>query len=265
MHQYRAGCTVLESPITKENCGEQLRELRLRNRISRDVLGKVLGTNRGTIRRQEESETAKPSDEFMNRLGAVQLLGASKLLDTERDDTEGHGVLFDPAAGGGQMIVEALRQLTGQGVAAGLTVLLLQGTNVRGKAIPLPSLSTLTQVGAGSVKALADVAAANGFQLEETDKGWRAVRAPDFLVSDADNNPLYAAEAKTNPRSGTPSKREHFKISAGPGSGKTHVLVSQVMSELGKRKKTMTPAALEARKNAAKKSADARRTKILRK
>ena len=25
----------------------------------------------------------------------------------------------------------------------------------------------------------------------------------DFLVSDADNNPLYAAEAKTNPRSGS--------------------------------------------------------------
>ena len=131
----------------------------------------------------------------MNKLRAVHLLGVSKLLGIER------------GAGKSQVMVKLLSQLTGQGVAAGLTALVLMGRNVRGKAIPLPSLSTLTQIGYGSVKALSDVAAANGLQLQETDTGWEAVCAPDFLVSDADNNPLYAAEAKTNVRSGTPSSR----------------------------------------------------------
>ena len=81
----------------------------------------------------------------MNRLGAVHLLGVSKLLDTEQRAAilaRGRGEnakcltthrVFDPAAGGGQMIVEALRQLTGQGVAAGLTVLVLHGDATSGE------------------------------------------------------------------------------------------------------------------------------------
>jgi transcriptional regulator with XRE-family HTH domain len=92
---------------------------------------------------------------------------------------------------------------------------------------------------------------------------FKKIREVDFLISDPENGQLYAVEVKT--RRGTPSKRENFKVWAQPGTGKTHALLSHVMSELGKRKKTMTPAALEARKNAAKKSADARRKKSLQK
>src|SRR6266550_9512628 len=69
--------------ITKENCGEQIRALRERSGVSREDLARLLGVNRTTLLRMEQQNGSKPSDDFINRLKAVQLIGVAKLSEAD--------------------------------------------------------------------------------------------------------------------------------------------------------------------------------------
>jgi transcriptional regulator with XRE-family HTH domain len=158
--------------ITKKNCGAKLAELRAKlGGMSRTDLATVLGVARTTIMRIEEGQT-EPSDDFLNRLKAVQIIGAARFRSLSEEGKanlvsalaelgEDAEVLESAAPGNVPKDPNTSGVLTGLG-ALGASVLGIAALGI----VPLLA-------GYGVAKALKSVLKANNLGVAEKNGSWQ--------------------------------------------------------------------------------------------
>jgi DNA-binding XRE family transcriptional regulator len=168
-----------KEPVTKENCGLKLRLIREILGMSRRELAKIIGVSESTLRRLEEGSSL-PTDEFMNRLQALCVIGAAKyakLSATEKEKvSEMLGATGGVVAGVGGSIAAigaagAVSGFSAAGITSGLAAIgvgaMLTGIGVVA-AIPVAT----GLLGYGLVKGIKAICEANNLSCTEVNKRW---------------------------------------------------------------------------------------------
>jgi DNA-binding XRE family transcriptional regulator len=170
---------MLES-VTRENCGKILKMLRKKfGSMSLQDLAKVLGVSRSTIMRIEDGRTL-PSDEFLNRLKALQLIGTAKFRMLSEKHKTHFTQLVEEIGEDPEMISKAmnknmLKKLTPVGILAGLGT--LGGATLVASAGAISSVPILSGLaGYGIVKGLKAVLDANNLKATEVDGRWEIIK-----------------------------------------------------------------------------------------
>jgi DNA-binding XRE family transcriptional regulator len=172
-----------KEPVTKENCGVKLRLIRELLDMSRRELAKIIGVSESTLRRLEEGNSL-PTDEFMNRLQALCVIGAAKyakLSDAEKEKiSEVVGTAGGVVAGVGGSIAAigaagAVSGFSAAGITSGLAAIgggaMLTGIGVVA-AIPVAT----GLLGYGLVKGIKAICEANNLSCNEVNEKWEIRR-----------------------------------------------------------------------------------------
>ena len=170
---------LLEEEVTKANCGEKLEFVRKISGMSKRELAGKLGVSEATIRRLE-AESSEPTDEFMNRIRALCVIGIAKfgkLSESEKEKvSESLGALGGVVAGiggaiGAVSVSGAVAGLSAAGMTSGLAALgggaMLTGIGVVA-AIPIAA----GLAGFGLVKGIKMICEANGLECQEINERW---------------------------------------------------------------------------------------------
>jgi len=172
-----------KEPVTKENCGKKLCIIRDLLRIPRRELARVIGVSESTLRRLEEKNTI-PTDEFMNRLQALCVIGAAKyakLSEAEKEKvSEGLGVIGGTVAGvGGSIAAIGAAGAVGGFSAAGIT----SGLAAIGGGAMLTGIGVVAMIpigtgllGYGLVRGIKNICEANKLSSKEIDGNWEIRR-----------------------------------------------------------------------------------------
>jgi DNA-binding XRE family transcriptional regulator len=168
--------------VTRENCGRVLKMLRNKfGSMTLEDFAKTLGVSRSTVMRIEDGRTL-PSDEFLNRLKALQLIGASKFGQLSSKDKTHFTNLVEEINEDPELILKALKdnmlkKLTPFGILAGLGTI--------GGAALITSSSTISSIpilsslaGYGLIKALKTVLESNNLMATEVDGRWEIIIKP---------------------------------------------------------------------------------------
>jgi DNA-binding XRE family transcriptional regulator len=165
-------------PIIRENCGQALRNIRNKfGKMSLEDLAKIIGVSRSTVMRIEDGRTL-PSDEFMNRLKALQLIGISKFkMLSEKNKTKFSMVLEelgeDVDAISKILMSKMIKELLPFGIIAGTGV--IEGAAfVSGSICSIPVLTGLA--GYGLIKGMKAILKANNLKCTEVDGRWEIER-----------------------------------------------------------------------------------------
>ncbi len=170
---------MLEEEVTKANCGKKLILVRKISSISRRELAEKLAVSEATVRRIEAG-ISKPTDEFMNRVHALCVLGIAKfgkLSKTEKKKvSESLGAAGGIVAGVGGAIGAisasgAVAGLSAAGITSGLAAL-GGGAMVSGIAVvaAIPVLTGLA--GYGLVKGIKKICEKNELECREVNRRW---------------------------------------------------------------------------------------------
>ena len=172
--------TEMLEEITRKNCGKTLNKIRKNfGSMSLQDFAKLIGVSRSTIMRIEDGRTL-PSDEFLNRLKALQLIGVSKFRMLSDKNKTHFTKLIEEVGENPDEISQIIRKnmlkvLTPAGILAGLGVLggasLVASTTVISS---IPILSGLS--GYGIVKGLKAILDANNLRATEVDGRWEIIR-----------------------------------------------------------------------------------------
>ena len=165
--------------VTKENCGEKIRMIRDLLKIQRRELARIIGVSESTLRRLEEKNTI-PTDEFMNRLQALCVIGAAKyakLSVAEKEKvSEVLGVAGGTVAGVGGSIAAigaagAVSGFSAAGITSGLAAIgggaMLTGIGV----VAMIPIGT-GLLGYGLVKGIKKICEANKLSSQEVAGQW---------------------------------------------------------------------------------------------
>lgn len=164
--------------VTQENCGEKLLLIRMISGMSRRDLARVLGVRESTIYRLEHG-TTKPSHEFMNRLRALQVIGASRFRNMseveKKKAAETIGVGTGIGAGIGASVAAisvagTVSGLSAAGITSGLAA--IGGTMLGGVAVIATIPAAAGLLGYGIVKAIRKLCEENELSCEEFDDRW---------------------------------------------------------------------------------------------
>jgi len=164
--------------VTQENCGEKLLLIRMISGMSRRDLARVLGVRESTIYRLEHG-TTKPSQEFMNRLRALQVIGVSRFRNMgeaeKKKAAETIGVGTGIGAGIGASVAAistagTISGLSAAGITSGLAA--IGGTMLGGIAVVATIPAAAGLLGYGIVKALRKICEENELSCEEFDDRW---------------------------------------------------------------------------------------------
>ncbi len=162
--------------VNRDNCGEVLKGIRRKfGSMSMAELAKTLGVSRSTVMRIEAGQTL-PSEEVLNRLKAIQLIGISKFLELSQKDRE-QFALFMNGMGensddfSNNMTTHMVKALTPSGILAGLGTIAGASLNMATPVVSgVPVLSSLA--GYGLVKGLKAVLEANHLNCVEKKGVW---------------------------------------------------------------------------------------------
>lgn len=168
-----------KEPVTKGNCWAKLLLIRELLKISRREFSRIIGVSEATLRRLEEKDT-KPTDEFMNRLQALCVIGAAKygrLSDSEKEKvSEVLGATGGVIAGVGGSIAAigaagAVSGFSAAGITSGLAAIgggaMLTGIGVVA-AIPVAT----GLLGYGLIKGIKSICQANDLSCTEVAEKW---------------------------------------------------------------------------------------------
>ena len=170
----------MPNPVDRKNCGKVLREIRLKfGSMSMAELARTLGVSRSTIMRIETEQTL-PSEELLNRLKAIQLIGISKFQELSQKDRD-HFAIFMNGMGENaddfskDMTTHMVKSLTLSGILAGLGTIASASLNMSTSVVSaVPVLSSLA--GYGLVKGLKAILEANDLNCAEKDGVWEITR-----------------------------------------------------------------------------------------
>jgi len=162
--------------VNRDNCGEVLKGIRRKfGSMSMAELAKTVGVSRSTVMRIEAGQTL-PSEEILNRLKAIQLIGISKFLELSQKDRE-QFTLFMNELGenaddfSNNMTTHMAKALTPSGILAGLGTIASASLNMSTSVVSaVPVLSSLA--GYGLVKGLKAVLEANHLNCIEKEGVW---------------------------------------------------------------------------------------------
>jgi DNA-binding XRE family transcriptional regulator len=179
MHHDFHECNFLTQQVTRENCGDLLAALRAAQGVVLSDFAAAIGVSRSTILRIEGGKTY-PSDDFLNRLKAIQLIGLSKFAKLNDIDESG----FAEALGSVGVDPKSLNMVLAGGLLARLTPLgILVGLGTVGGATFLAATGVVTSIpvvaaiaGISLLKALKKVTQANGLTCDEIDGHWEIVK-----------------------------------------------------------------------------------------
>lgn len=159
--------------VTRENCGRILKELRQRfGSMSVAELSKTLGVARSTIMRIEAGQTA-PSDDVLNRLKAIQVIGISRFQSLSETDRGRFSQVIEEMGENPELFATSgmFRKLTTAGILAGLGTIAGASLNISASVVSsIPILSSLA--GYGLVKGLKSVLEANKLLCVENEGVW---------------------------------------------------------------------------------------------
>lgn len=198
--------------VTKENCDKKLRLVRDISGMSRRELAKVLAVSEATIRRLEAGGDSKPTDDFINKLRALCIIGHEsfkKLSDAQKATlAEKIGVTGGAASGiaGTIAAVSAagvIPGLSAAGITSGLAALgggaMLLGVGVVA-AVPLAA----GLLGMGVAKAIKKICEENKISCEKVDSRWETSNDQ----TDSASSPDVKAEDETLVQDGPERDRE---------------------------------------------------------
>ena len=163
-------------PITRANCGEQLVQIReVAGKLTITKLAKILGVSRSSVQRIEEGQTL-PSDEFLNRLEALQVLGASRFRKLSEKEKTNYTDFFEKLTMKSEFDLGQIENiaLSSIGVVHGLTA--VGYASLVSMPIAFSSLSLLVSIPV--MTALRGVLDANKLNCEEVNGRWEIVLKP---------------------------------------------------------------------------------------
>jgi HSP20 family protein len=162
--------------VSRDNCGVVLRGIRRKfGSMSMAELAKTLGVSRSTVMRIEAGQT-QPSEDLLNRLKAVQLIGISKFLELSQKDREQFRLFMNgsgenPDDFSKDMAPHMVDALTPPGILAGLGTIAGASLSMSASVVSaVPVLSSLA--GYGLVKGLKAVLEANHLNCTEKEGVW---------------------------------------------------------------------------------------------
>jgi HSP20 family protein len=159
--------------VTRKNCGNVLKELRQKfGSMSVAELAKTLGIARSTVMRIEAGQTM-PSDDILNRLKAIQVIGISRFQRLSETDKNRFSQVIEEIGENPEMFAKSgmLRELTPAGILAGLGTIAGASLNASASMVSsIPILSSLA--GYGLVKGLKSILEANNLLCVENEGVW---------------------------------------------------------------------------------------------
>lgn len=174
--------TIMDEPITKENCGDKLRLVRDVSGLSRRELAKVLGSSEATIYRLEKQKTL-PTTEFMNRLAGLVVIGHAKYSQMTETDKDRLGEAIGTAGGFATGIGGAIGAVSVSGTVSGLSAAGITsglaaiggGTMLGGIALIAALPIAVGAAGYGLVKGIKAICEANNLSCKEVNKQYEIV------------------------------------------------------------------------------------------
>ena len=174
-----------ENLITRENCGQQLIKIReLAGNLSRTGLAEVLGVSRSSIHRIEE-RTTLPSEEFLSRLDALQVLGASRYQELSEKEKTQYSKFFETlgmVGAAGALGAVSVGSISRAGVLIGLNAIGIAGI-VRTSIAPF---GIGAGIALGVMQAFKAILDANKLYCEEVDGRWEILIKPKEKEQDND-------------------------------------------------------------------------------
>ncbi len=182
---------MLEEPITEENCGQKLKLVQEVAEMSRRSLARTLGVSEATLRRLEkgpEPPGTKPSEEFMNRLRALCVIGKARfqaMSEGEKKKAAEHivaatgGALGVSGALGAVSAFGAVGGLSAAGMTSGLAALGVGSMAVGIGVVAAIPLAT-GALGYGVVKGIKKICDEKKLDMVEEDGRWEIRQRPDF-------------------------------------------------------------------------------------
>ncbi|MBA7609939.1 hypothetical protein ES703_17142 [subsurface metagenome] len=174
----------LEEPVTKENCGEKLVLIQDVTGMSRRGLAKTIGVSESTLRRLEIGENGEggtlPTEDFMNRLWALSVIGIEKyrkMSNAKKEKiSEAVGTTGGVVAGvGGSLAAIGAAGTVSGFSAAGITSGLAAiggGTMLAGAGVIAAIPVATGLLGFGLVKGIKKICEANNLSSEEINEKW---------------------------------------------------------------------------------------------
>ncbi len=170
---------LLLEPITEINCGEKLKLVQRISQISRRELAKIIDVSEATLRRLE-SGASKPTDDFMNRILALCIIGRErfgKLSDAQKERVLEHIAGVGGAAAG---VVAAISAVSASGTVPGISAAgIASGIAAIGGGAMLTGIGVIAAIpiatgllGYGIVKGLKKICDANNLSSQEHNDQW---------------------------------------------------------------------------------------------
>lgn len=174
--------------VTRENCGSVLKELRQKfGSMSVAELARTLGVSRSTVMRIEAGQTF-PSDELLNRLKAIQVIGVSRFRALSEKDKARFSQLMEeigenPDVFSKNLTRRMVKELMPAGILAGLGTIASASLNISTSVVSsIPVLSSLA--GYGLIKGLKAILEANNLECIENDGVWEITKTKAKSISD---------------------------------------------------------------------------------
>ena len=185
---------LLEEAVTKENCGSKLRLIKDVTGMSRRGLAKTIGVSESTLRRLEIGESGEegtePTEDFMNQLWALSVIGIEKyrnMSNAKKEKiSEAIGTTGGVVAGvGGSLAAIGAAGTVSGFSAAGITSGLAAiggGTMLAGAGVIAAIPVAIGLLGFGLVKGIKKICEANNLSSEEINEKWE-IRRKDVKES----------------------------------------------------------------------------------
>lgn len=174
----------MEEELTQENCGGKLKMVRDISGISRRQLAEVLGVQESTIYRLEKQQSL-PSQDFLNTLRALQLLGYARFKNMSKKERSKAAEFICTGAGIGAGAGAAVAAISSAGTIAGLSaagitsgLAALGGTMLGGMAVVASIPAAAGLVGYGVAKGIKKICKANKLScsFNKLDKRWEITK-----------------------------------------------------------------------------------------
>ena len=173
------GSKLLEEEVTKKNCGEKLKLVREISGISRTELAQKIGLSEATIRRLENGDS-EPTENFMNRIRALCVIGIAKFGKLSESEKEKVSESLGAVGGVIASIGGSIGAISASGAVAGLSAAgMTSGLAALGAGSMLIGIGVVAAIpvatglaGYGLVKGLKKICEANKLKAKEVDGKW---------------------------------------------------------------------------------------------
>jgi DNA-binding transcriptional regulator YiaG len=173
---------IMEEELTSKNCGKKLKIIKDVSGITTKEFAKILGVREWTLYRLEKSVT-KPTQDFLNRLHALQVIGFEKFRSLSDSEKGSIAERIGTGAGIGAGVGASIMAISGAGTVSGLSaagitsgLAALGGTMLGGIAVVACIPVAAGFIGYGVAQGIKKICEANDLTCKEVDGRWEIAR-----------------------------------------------------------------------------------------